>query len=203
MGVENLFGYPSKREREEAKTELYRYFNESNQKVLANQAKLMAAIKSLQTKINSLQDKIDDLMAPQPPTVGEAASAAPHPAPASAPHDYPAQAPAPIVIEPAAPPAPAPFYASLMGQQLIPMADDMKEDAIFRVEPQSAEMARVEFNRLNIPTCLSYGPTSLENSFDCNIINKNPTDIIAEDTTTAHFEDGIWVIDGKIRVKFI
>ena len=52
MGIESLFGNLSKREREEAKNELYGYFSESNQKVLDNQAKLMAAIKNLEKKID-------------------------------------------------------------------------------------------------------------------------------------------------------
>lgn len=200
MGIESLFGNLSKREREEAKNELYGYFSESNQKVLDNQAKLMAAIKNLEKKIDDLSEKLDLLQAPAAPVASafdfdEVVDAYPA-ADIHQPQGCVGQASA---VEA----APEPFFANLEGDQLIPIDAEMKENALFRVEPQSACSAIVEFNTLSIPIYISWGPSSLENCFDCNIVNKSPDTIVAENTTTAHFEDGMWLIDGKIRVKFV
>lgn len=199
MGLETLFGNLSKREREEAKNELYGYFSESNQKVLDNQAKLMAAIKNLEKKIDDLGEKLDAMQMPAVNVAPDLGCAEPVvELYSSSFHQDRADVTASVAEA-----LPAPFYANLEGNQLIPIDEEMKENALFRVEPQGAGTAIVEFNTLSIPIYISWGPSALENCFDCTIINKNADSIVAENTTTAHFEDGQWVIDGKIRVKFV
>jgi len=204
MAIANLFGYPGKSEREEAQKEFYAYFDGNYKKMLENQAKLMDAIKGLEEKVATLQDQINALQQSPADNLAPAFNATgrveaydtPMRQQADAQQTYSAPAFAAADV-------PSPFYANLEGAQLIPMGDDMRDNALLHVEPQSSDSALVRFNALCVPMLLSWGPSALANGFDCDIINKNPNDLVAENTTTAHFEGGAWLIDGKIRIKFI
>lgn len=207
MASDNFLGMfgSNKRDKEEEQKALFRYFDGNHHKLVENQVKLMAAIKNLSKKIDELQEKLDALQAAPAPAVAvepdstQYVDAYAEVRPLI--DDYES---APAAVNVAAPASVAsPFYANLEGDVFIPISDEMKENALFHIKPQTADTALVEFNALSVPTYISWGPATFENSFECIIDNKDPNSIMPENTTTAHLDGGDWVIDGRIRLRFI
>ncbi len=217
MASDNFLGMfgSSKRDREEEQKAFYAYFDGNHHKLVENQAKLMAAIKSLTKKIDEMQEKLDSLEQkleavhsasnhqsanPVFDTAGYVEAFVSDTPSYDDQYASPYAQPAP---RQAAAAVPAPFYANLEGDVFTPLSEDMKENALFYVQPQTENTANVEFNKLSVPTYITWGPATFENSFECVIENKDPNGIIAENTTTAHLDGGAWVIDGRIRLRFV
>lgn len=202
MALTDIFG-SNKRDAATEKQELIDCINQNFNSVLENQAKLMKRLLKLEKLVSALETKLDELQAPQPaaavqeaayPTLNEPVA---ENAQASACYSRPAQPQQP------AEPAPSPFYANIDGDALVPVEDEYKANAHVFVEPISLDAAIVSFNDLCASTYLSWGPSSLENSFDCVIVNKNPSSIIATNTSTAHLSGGTLILDAPIQIKFV
>lgn len=218
MASDNFLGMfgSGKRDKDEEQKAFYRYLDGNHHKLVENQQKLMAAIKSLSKKIDELQEKLDAMeqkldgapVAQALPsdnavygTTGYVEAFVGEPSYDDAYASSYAQ-PAP---QQAAAPAPAPFYAWPDDDNggLVEIDSTMKENAFFRVVPQTSDLATVEFNDLCVSTYLNDAYNSLSDSFDCIVDNKNPNNLVAENTTTAHLEGGKWYMDGKIRIRFV
>lgn len=219
MASDNFLGMfgSSKRDREEEQKAFYAYFDGNHHKLVENQAKLMAAIKSLTKKIDEMQEKLDSLeqKLEAVPSASNHQSANPVFDTAGYVEAFVSDTPSydDQYASPYAQPAPrqaaaavpAPFYAWPDDDNggLVAIDNTMKENAFFRVVPQSSDQATVEFNDLCVSTYLSDAYNSLSDSFDCIVDNKNPNNLVAENTTTAHLVGDKWYIDGKIRIRFV
>ncbi|MCM1452062.1 MAG: hypothetical protein NC102_07375 [Clostridium sp.] len=197
MAIQDFLGGSTKQDIEKAKLEILELLEKKLKNLAACQNKILSEIEAIGEKLEALEERCASM-----PAKGAQASAASHSEEYPVFNiDSPATPKSPAKTQ--SPAAPASFYANLEGPVLLTVGERYKDNAMLIVTPTSQTQANVEFNTLCIPNFVGSDPRSLMNSFDCDIQNKDVKNIVPLSTTTAHFANGAWLIDGKISLKII
>lgn len=199
MAIEDILGVFGNGKRDkEAAEKFYNFLNAKFDFLADNQIKLMEQIKALSEKVESLSSKIEEMQMPSSIAIDSLPETYATPSTSQSYSHTPS-----MNMDVASAHTPAPFYASLEDGAFIPADDDMKENVFFRVVPSNDKTATVEFNSLCANMCLDMGYSILEDYFDIDLISKEPNHIEPENTTSARYENGEWVVEGKIRLRLV